>query len=667
MSQPNDPLNLSPSLPDWDVSRRWFLGTGSAAAAALLAANPAWAGIFGNKKKDREEEEELDEDAEEEKRYATKIDTPLIGEYTNFAGLAPIALEGVGIVVGLAGTGGDPAPSVWRSALLEDLKRHGVANPNEIIRSPSTALVLVRAFLPPVTEKGETIDVEVRIPESAAATSLEGGWLMPLTLAEQVIAGGMIRKGKALAKAAGPVMVGGIGQEGQASNTLKMRGRVLGGATVLGERELAVYLRNDFRSVRNTIRVAEAIGRRFHDYDKHGIKKPMADAKDDQKIVLSLHPKYKNNFARYLQVIRHIAFHETPVAMRVRLEKLKDALIVPQTTERAALQLEAIGTDAVPILKAGLKSPTLECRFNSAVALAYLGESDAIPTLLEVIKSERAFRIFALAAISTLDDAEAAIGLRTLMSEQSAETRYGSFRCLWTINKNDPFIKGKEIDVAGKSKYMLHALRTEGEPMVHTTLRTRPEVVVYGVEQELSTPCFLSAGKHVTITAASGAQSVSIARFEPNKPDQRREVPLRLIDVIRAASELGATYPDIVQMLSQADRQRNLAGRLYTDALPKSGRVYERPGQGDTPKQKARIGRENLAPNLFPHEDKDPAEKGAPPPGLEAAGTPSEATGSKSAGMASVPATSEKDDSSDRKRADAEKSSSWRFWRGNKK
>ncbi len=100
---------------------------------------------------------QAEEDDEESSRYETKVETPLIGDYVTFAGLEPVLLEGVGLVVGLNGTGGDPAPSAFRTALMEDLKKNGVINPNGILQSPNTALVLVRAYLPPLLNKGEKL------------------------------------------------------------------------------------------------------------------------------------------------------------------------------------------------------------------------------------------------------------------------------------------------------------------------------------------------------------------------------------------------------------------------------------------------------------------------------------------------------------------------------
>lgn len=653
---------------------RWWLVTSLVLATGWMlvpsrvpTTNPLQAAV---------EKDEDDEDKPKDK-YSTELKTPLVGDYTNFAGLEPTPLEGVGLVVGLPGTGGDPAPSMYRTAMLEELKRRNVPNPNRLLESPNTALVVVRAYLPPLLKKGEALDVEVIAPESSEVTSLAGGWLLETYLTEQAFVPGRgMLKGHNYAKAEGPIMVAGIslatgGKVSDANKAaLLQRGRILGGATVLKERELVMQLRHEFRSVRNSARIANAIGQRFHDFDEHGIKKPMAEAKTDQKLVLEVHPRYKDNYPRYLQVIRHIAFRENQVAQRVRMQKLHDELLTPETSDRAALQLEAIGRDAIPVLKVGLKSPLMEVRFHSATALAYLEDPEGLKTLQEAARDERSFRVFALAAMSTVDEAESHLLLRELMNENSAETRYGAFRALWTLDKHDPFIEGERMSVPESDKtelsrhekratWMLHVLETKGEPMVHTTFRTRPEVVLFGAEQKLIPPLVLSAGRGVMLTAKAGETKIAVVRFRPDQEDERREVSLKVADVIRACDELGTTYPDVVSMLTQASEQHNLEGRLESDALPQSGRVYARPSQDAKPGTKSKIGREHLAPNIFPRTEEDSQFKGGD--GLQA-----KPVGSPVDGMANITESSE---SNDKKPSDekTEKKSLWNFWSRSKK
>ncbi|WP_145211385.1 flagellar basal body P-ring protein FlgI [Gimesia alba] len=560
-----------------------------------------------------------------------KVETPFIGEYTQITGKNLIALQGVGLVTGLNGTGGNPPPSVHREALLREMRRRNVKNPNHILRSPSTALVIVKAYLPPLIRKGETFDVEVYLPGNSEATSLEGGWLMESPLAEQaMIQGRGLLKGHILAKARGSILIPPMSEEDRKKGTagILRRGRILsGGISKAEDRDLALYLRNDFKSIRNAQRIANRIGGRFHHFDKYGIEEPLAEAKTDKKVVLKLKPRYKHNDSRYLQVVRNIAFRETDVAQRVRMQKLTEEIMMPEKAERAAIQLEAIGKKSIPILKAALKSPLLEVRFHAAVALAYLDDGSGLKALAEAAREEPAFRVYALAAMSAIDEPEAHMYLRDLMSMTSAETRYGAFRALWTLDKNDPFIRGEDMN----GQFLLHVLETEletvadhdpdakegnpknGGPMIHITHRKHPEVVLFGSKQEFRVPIAVRAGK-VLITGAPGTEEITVSKYEVGEPDQRKRVPKNIAVVIRTAVEMGASYPDIAQMILQANQQGNIDGQVEIDALPEGGRMYYRPTEEDAlmalksgsmksnkPKRKkgARIGNQNVVPNIF--------------------------------------------------------------------
>lgn len=660
-----------------DCTRRSWLQSAMIAASLPLAALPLTAMSKTSVPVENDDEEVDDND----KRFKTKLETTFIGDHTTFAGLEPVVLEGVGLVRGLAGTGGDPAPSQYRSALMDDLKKDGYRNPNAILQSPNNAMVLVRAYLPSLMKKGERLDVELRIPESADASSLMGGELMEVRLCDKAIVGGTYMAGRPYAIARGPVLTAGLGTSANSEPALLKKGRVLSGAVVTKERELSLYLKNDFRSVRNAQRISEVIGRRFHHFDEHGIKKPLAVAKTDQRLVLKVHPRYKDNFPRYLQVIRHMAFRETPVEMRVRMNRLQHDLSTPESANSSALQLEAIGNDSIPILKQGLQAPMLECRFHSGVALAYLGDASGMPALVEAVKKERAFRVFALAAISALDEAEAHLALRELMNEPSDETRYGAFRSLWTLDRNDPFIRGEKLGIRDEEEnadkhYALHVLHTEGPPLVHVTLRTRPEIVLFGADQEFSAPMYASAGRNIIVTAQPGSSTVTLAKFEVGKQDVRKEVSLKIADVIRAADELGATYPDILQLLADASKQKNLPTALATDKLPAAGRVYYRPsGKNSSGKGRpVKIGRDNFTPNIFPeiddpdelarHKELEARESRAPRNGSEGpmASVPSELTDSVDSDMKSF----KKKDSAKKKDDKSSDKKPW-YWFGSNK
>nr|ADY59755.1 flagellar P-ring protein [Rubinisphaera brasiliensis DSM 5305] len=537
---------------------------------------------------------------------SNEFEPPYVADYVTVSGLNLVTLEGVGLVTGLDGTGGDPPPSQFRTQLLDDMRRRDIPDPNRIISSPSTALVVVRAYLPPLVQPGDNFDVEVRVPDGSTTTSLNGGWLLECRLTERAIVPGRgILEGKERARAKGPILVStGEGS----SNSLLRRGRIVGGGVGMESRDMRLLLKNDLRSVRNSTRIAERIGTRFFSYDRYGHREPLAEAVTDQKVVLNIHPSYKDNFPRYVQVIQNIAFRETEVERQVRMERLTKELKMPEKSELAALQLEAIGLDALPMLRQGLDADTLECRFHAAVALAYLQQPDGLEVLYEAARDEPAFRVFALAAMSCVDEGETHMYLRQLMDNTQMETRYGAFRCMTTIDDRDPFVRGEVLNDQCK----LHVLDVLGEPMLHLTHRQKAEIVLFGADQRFKTPMALSAGPHIMVNASSGGDKVIVSRYRLGDSDQRREVTPRISEVLRACAELGASYPDLAQLLMQAERQQNLPGQIGIDMLPEAGRYYERPEADSRGRAKKRIGRETLAPNQFAKGSEDEEEATKP-------------------------------------------------------
>jgi len=419
--------------------------------------------------------------------------------------------------------------------------------------------------------------------------------------------------------ASGAVLVDALGDVSKASAASLRRGRIPGGAKYTGEdRILTVSIKNEYRTVRMSKILADRIGRRFYDYDEHGIRRPLAEAKTNDRLELIVHDRYRDNYARYLQCIRSMALQETPVERHLRMQELTEQIKFGPTAEEAALKLEAIGPEAIPTLKEGLTSPDLEARFHAGVALAYLGNTDGVSALKEAASQEMAFRVYALAAMSAMPDGNAGEALRELMSEPSIETRYGAFRAYSTMTPNDPNIKGAQLE----GHFSLHPIQSTAAPLVHLTRYKKAEIVVFDETQEFQLPLVLRAGNRVLVQGTPHNNTIVVKRIAPGERERSKTVSARVVDVIAACSDLGATYPDIVEMLVQAEIQHNLPGQLAIDTLPKPGRVYERPRSGlpipASVKSKSisdgvTVGGEGVAPNLFNEEPpKDPSAL-APP------------------------------------------------------
>ncbi len=521
--------------------------------------------------------------------------TKLVGDVARSYGDDYVKVETVGLITGLAGTGEDPAPSPQRAMLLHEMQTRGVANPNQVLASPSNAMVLVRGFLPPGAQKGDHFDLEVAVPLRSGTTSLRGGWLMEARLTELAVLGDQIRDGHLLALGTGPVLVDPSANS-EHNATALTTGRVLGGGTVLRSRSLGLVLNPNDRSIQLSARIGEAVNHRFHKFD-HGIKQGVSTPKTDEFILLDVHPRYKDNISRYMRVVRALAIRESTTAQFERLQLLERQLTDPLTAATAALRLEAIGKPAIPTLVKATTSQDPEVRFYAAEVLAYLDDTRAAPVLAKAAAEEPAFRAFSLAALSAMDDGGAYDQLRSLLDLPSAETRYGAFRALWAMNPDDAVIRGESL-----GGFSYHVLSTAGPPMIHVTRSFRPEIVVFGHEQCLRTPLAIEAGNNILINAGE-EDKVTVSRFVIGQSDQKRVVSTKVDDVIRAIVELGGTYPDVVLALQQAKTAHALSGRLEVDAIPSGGRKYHRKegaeGEAEESETTEQIEVANPVPELF--------------------------------------------------------------------
>lgn len=138
-------------------------------------------------------------------------------------GARPNQLVGMGLVVGLQGTGdkGDMAMRMMSNMS----SRFGLTIDPKLVKSKNVALVSVTCELPPFVVPGQTLDVLV----SAAgdAKSLQGGVLLQTPL--------KAANGKVYAVAQGSLSLGGFsagGQGAQVSKNVTTVGRVPGGAIV---------------------------------------------------------------------------------------------------------------------------------------------------------------------------------------------------------------------------------------------------------------------------------------------------------------------------------------------------------------------------------------------------------------------------------------------------
>lgn len=500
-------------------------------------------------------------------------------------------VQAVALVTQLDGTGSDPPPSPLRELLLKEMQTYQVRRPEEALKSMDTGMVIVHGFIPPGARKFDTFDVEVYLPPRTETTSLRGGWLMKSRLRETAVLDNEMHTGHVAALAQGPIVIDSLFDK-SGDDVLQVRGRVLSGGIVQLDREMGMVIRGEHMSVKTSAAIGHAINERFHDFD-HGSKKGLANPTRDNYLELKVHSRYRHDVSRYIQVVRNIAISETPVERIARLAELEKELFEPTSSRLAAIQLEAIGKDAMPTLRKGISANDPEVRFHAAEALAYLDDPDAVPALFDAARTERAFRWRAMSALSVLDQYAAQEALLELMNVPSAETRYGAFRALRAHNPRDSLTRGEILG----DEFAMHVMGTTGEPMIHIARATRPEIVLFGHGQKLEAPTFFFAGKQILVKREN-ANTLKVSRFSSGNDDKQEICSTNLDDVLRTIVKMGGGYADAIQAIEEAKSKGFLVARVEIDATPRPNRVYHRDESQDGVNEQSEQSSEAI-PDIF--------------------------------------------------------------------
>ncbi|WP_435006475.1 flagellar basal body P-ring protein FlgI [Tundrisphaera lichenicola] len=519
-----------------------------------------------------------------------------VGDVASIIG-ADLMVEGVGLVIGLEGTGSEPAPSAQTTKLLDEMKKSGVEHPERMFQSSNASIVIVRAHFPAGLTTFDKFDVEIELPPASATSSLAGGWLVSTQLAQKAMTREGEKDDKVIATAGGPIMVG----TNSRPNDPKF-GQVLGGGRGKEDSPYLISIKESRRSGKTSKLLEDRIKERFHQVEGSD-RKGMAIARTDSALVLKVPRIYHHNQDRYHLIIKYLSLVDNPALREQRLARWGKELIDPKKSGIAAIKLEGIGPNAIPTLKAGLSATDETCRFFAAEALAYLNEGDSAAVLADVARKKPEFRSFALKAMASMNDSASLIQLRKLMAEPDYELRYGAFDALRTLDPTDPFLGKNQVledlpepepvdDMAIRSgsitfrkpkprreePFALYVVDCEGPPMIHVSRSLRCEIVVFGRDQRLLTPIVLGAGGPLLLNASDGDEQVQICKINSktlDAPESKVNSPLEVAEIIRVMANLGASYPDIATVLGAASIQKNLVGPFVIDALPAPNKAYD--------------------------------------------------------------------------------------------
>ena len=591
-----------------NISNKRLRGAGRGAARAVLGAGLlVFLGLLGCTSLQTRFQAEDETD-----RYAVET----IGDLTLVGNASPTPVGGVGLIVGLEGTGGDCPPDSYRAMLEDALVKAGVRKVKEVMTDPDHAMVLVLGLVQPGTSADDRIDLEVTLPRGSRATSLRGGYLIKCDLytydfAERLNPDpngprGMLR-GHPIVSAEGTLLVGlGDGDE----EGRNKRGRIWGGGRCKVAMGFNLVMNSNQQGARVTALVADRINETFQAGFHGEAGSAVAVAENPTNVRLKVPAQYHLNTPRFLRVVRLIPLGtqlDVPINKgddhRTYRQRLADDLLDPAKTVTSALRLEALGQASIPALKKGLDSTHPLVRFCSAEVLAYLGDPACGQELAAAVRTQPALRAFGLTAMASLDENICHVKLGELLTTaRDDETRYGAFRALRTLNPRDPLVKGEQFN----DLFWLHRVAPNTPPLVHISSTRRAEIVLFGEEPTLKPEFAFQAGEFV-VTASKDDTHCTISRVPLHGPTTRKTCPLELVKLLHTLSEMGCMYPEVVALLQQADSSGALSCRLRCDALPQATTVYDlvklgrkKPGQDDTELELVPAGQDlGATPTLF--------------------------------------------------------------------
>lgn len=245
--------------------------------------------------------------------------TTRIKDIVDFEGVRDNQLVGYGLVVGLNGTGDSLNNSPFtEQSLIAMLERLGVSIRGQNLNTGNVAAVMVTATLPPFTNQGA--DIDVNVSALGDAESLQGGTLLVTPL--------MAADGEVYAVAQGPVIISGFsvaGQAGTVTQNIPTAGRIPAGGIV--EREIDFKL-EELQEVRLALRNPDfTTARRISNAINGFTSNNVAQAENSASVVLRRPNNYKGNIVDLITDIEQLPIQPDQIA-RVVIDERSGVIVM---------------------------------------------------------------------------------------------------------------------------------------------------------------------------------------------------------------------------------------------------------------------------------------------------------------------------------------------------
>ncbi|MGH7133096.1 MAG: flagellar basal body P-ring protein FlgI [Phycisphaerales bacterium] len=543
-----------------------------------------------------------------------------IASEATLRGIDPVLVSGLGLVVGLNGTGGGPLPPDVMSTMERQLGRGGVGkggpldegpmagkSPRQVLEDPNVAVVIVEGVVAPGSPDRARFDVRVRTLAGSSVTSLEGGklWSTDLQLGPPSVFGAM--KTRKMAEARGPIFINPFvtpGEEGEIGSSLSRTvGRVLDGGMVIDPLPIELVLDNP--SHQRAASIATSINSRFP--AGPGDEGPVARGRNASSVAVKVPHAYRNRPAEFIQLVRYMQI-DTAFPQEYAKRYADEMLKTPGMANEISWCLQGLGKSAIPFLAGIYDNPEFLPRMAALRAGAKLGDPRTAPFLSEIATSPQTTINLKSECIALLGDLssspQADLALREMLSAVELPVRIAAYEAL--LVRGDPIIRRSAVD----GKFWLDTVPA-GEPMIYITQQGTPRIVLFGDNLRVNRPALVSAWQdRLMLTADSEGDPPRLyyKDYRTDKvtqgraPDDVRKLVYYLGHSTTPESPetgLGMTYSEVVGALYEMQRQGAIAGALATEQdrlLARMTELADDSAAGDRPESEAQ--REQVKRNV---------------------------------------------------------------------
>lgn len=429
-------------------------------------------------------------------------------------------VRGYGIVVGLGNKGSSEVPGPIREELIGEIRKRNhsareqfgmdTIDPEALLDSRDTAVVLVAGEIKPATLEGGTFDVWVQAVPGTQTESLAGGhlWRCDLKMYRETSAG-RVTEGRALAHAEGPVYIAPFTQiEDAATPVDPRRGQVLAGGTATQDREIHIEMYNP--SYQTSTQVAETINARF------STTPPVADAVSPGRVKMRVPDAYVDDADHFLDLVLHLYLPKEPDFPDRRARALVAEIQRTNALhEDIALAWEALGRNVLSHIRDLYADPRPDVAYHAARTGLRLNDELAIETLRRfAYEPDTKYQSFAIAELGKAGGLhQAAAAIRPLLNQSDPRVRGWAYEAL--LERGDRAIE--TIPAAG-GDFFLDIVNTDGPPLIRANVTAAPRLAVFGNGVQCRAPLFYaSSDRSLTISAGAEDVGLTVVRQWPNR------------------------------------------------------------------------------------------------------------------------------------------------------